>query len=57
MQDKALPEAADGGKASEVERLLKEGADPDAKNGGGSPALYLATAGGHLGALLSLIHI
>ena len=44
-------EAAKSGETAEVERLLKEGADPEAKDGEGRPALYLAAWKGHLDAL------
>ena len=46
LQDEALVEAVKGGEAAEVERLLKEGADPEAKGKDtyedGRPALILA---------------
>ena len=40
-----------GGKVEELERLLKDSADPDAKHGRGTPVLVLAARGGHLDAL------
>eukprot|EP01045_Picozoa_sp_COSAG04_P028392 COSAG04_NODE_4390_length_2124_cov_3.453333_3_plen_135_part_01 len=51
LQDKQLVEAAKGGDASEVGRLLEDGADPEAKDEDGRPALVLAAMHGQLDAL------
>ena len=51
QKDEALTAAAKGGAAPEVERLIDEGASPDAKDERGTPALVLAAQEGHLDAL------
>ena len=51
-KDEELAQAACDGRLPEVERLLAEGASPDAKYSG-YPALVFAAQDGHL----SLIHI
>eukprot|EP01045_Picozoa_sp_COSAG04_P008881 COSAG04_NODE_501_length_13363_cov_9.158137_9_plen_1203_part_00 len=51
QKDEKFAQAAQGGDAHEVERLLAKGVSPDAKDGEGEPALGLAAYNGHLAVL------
>ena len=53
--DQRLLAAAAVGDASAIARALADGADPDARDGEGTPATMLATRGGHVEALRALI--
>jgi uncharacterized protein len=53
--DGALLAAAEVGDAAGIAAAFKAGADPDARDGDGTPATMLATRGGHADALRALL--
>ena len=55
--DGRLCAAAEEGDAAAIERLVAEGASPDAKNEHGIPAVYSAAARGHAGAVSALARL
>ena len=55
--DEQFFDAAAKGDAAAIERLAAEGASPDAKDGSGFPAVYVAAAYGHAGAVSALVRL